>query len=734
MYKRSIVFPLLLSIALICSAQVPQKFNYQAVVRNAQHTLLSNQDVGFRMSILKGSANGSPVYVETHTVTTNGVGLADLVIGNGSVASGEFEEIAWGGTDMFLKVEVDPTGGASYEQMGTSQLISVPYALYSGNISSPTRKFTIQEEMGHPVDSALFEVRNAEGQTVFAVYPEGTRVYVLDDGTKGVKRGFAVGGYSRNSKGITQDYMHVSPDSIRIYFDDAATKGVKGGFAVGGYSRDRKGPVDHYFELKPDSAKFLMVSDQPEDLYSGALSVVTKSSVGSAENYSANLFNLTRDNYFIGHRAGEAITTGFQNSFIGFESGENTTEGYGNIFFGMESGRSNTTGVNNVFIGVQSGRWNSTGIFNSCVGYQSGYNLRSGNYNSNLGFLAGHANRGGDLNTYLGAHAGYALENGTRNTYVGAYSGSEDSTGNFNVFVGIRAGSHVGTNNNTMVGALSGGGTSSGEENVFIGHRTGNFCTGSYNTFLGTYVGEVIEGSNNLFLGWKAGSNSRQGSNNVYVGRVSGYNCDGSENIFIGNTAGRDEQGSNRLIIENSSSDSTNCLIWGNFNQDILRLNNRVGIGRHPENEALEVEGDAYKTSGTTAWDVTSDARVKTDIRNIEDGLQQIMSLRPVTYRYTDEWRKSNPGIKDQEYYHFIAQEFAKVFPESVHRGPESIEGESENLLRMNSQPAQVVAIRAIQELAQKSQQLSEKVDSQQAIIEELLLKVSALESKVKAR
>ncbi|MCK4746185.1 MAG: hypothetical protein KAT15_04080, partial [Bacteroidales bacterium] len=195
--KRSLI-SLMLLIALVCSAQVPQKFNYQAVVRNAQHALLSNQDVGFRMSILEGSANGSPVYVETHTVTTNGVGLADLVIGNGSATGGVFEDIAWGVTDMFLKVEVDPAGGASYEHMGTSQLISVPYALYSGNISSPTRKFTIQEETGHPVDSALFEVRNAEGQTVFAVYPEGTRVYVLDEGSKGVKRGFAVGGYSRS--------------------------------------------------------------------------------------------------------------------------------------------------------------------------------------------------------------------------------------------------------------------------------------------------------------------------------------------------------------------------------------------------------------------------------------------------------------------------------------------------------------------------------------------------------
>ena len=132
--------------------------------------------------------------------------MADLTIGEGSVLSGDFGTIIWGEDNFFLKVEADPSGGSEYEHLGTSQLISVPYALYSANISSPTRKFTIQEESGHPSDSALFEVRNALGQTLFAVYPEGTRVYILDEDNKGTKNGFAVGGYRRTSKGITNEY------------------------------------------------------------------------------------------------------------------------------------------------------------------------------------------------------------------------------------------------------------------------------------------------------------------------------------------------------------------------------------------------------------------------------------------------------------------------------------------------------------------------------------------------
>ena len=247
MVKRSFAISVIISIALLTSAQVPQKFNFQAVVRDAQHSLIKNQDVGFKMSILEGSANGTPVYVETHTVTTNQVGVADLIIGDGSSVSGTFKDISWGDHSHFLKVEADPAGGTSYDNLGTTQLISVPYALYSANISSPTKRLSIKEDSDHPVDSALFEVRNAEGQTVFAVYPEGTRIFVLDEKNKGLKGGFAVGGYSRTSKGLTHEYLRVTPDSIRLYIDTAATKGLKGGFAVGGYSRTSKGNISEAF-------------------------------------------------------------------------------------------------------------------------------------------------------------------------------------------------------------------------------------------------------------------------------------------------------------------------------------------------------------------------------------------------------------------------------------------------------------------------------------------------------
>lgn len=120
---------LLLSSGLF--AQAPQKFNYQAVARNNSGTELSNQAVGIKISILDGSPTGTPVFVETHTKTTNAFGLFTLEVGAGTLQSGNFSTIGWGSGAKYIKTEIDPTGGTNYTVGGTSQLISVPYAIYA---------------------------------------------------------------------------------------------------------------------------------------------------------------------------------------------------------------------------------------------------------------------------------------------------------------------------------------------------------------------------------------------------------------------------------------------------------------------------------------------------------------------------------------------------------------------------------------------------------------------------
>jgi hypothetical protein len=125
-------------------AQAPEKMSYQAVVRDSGDALVTNQAVGIQISILQTTATGTAVYVENQTSTTNVNGLVSLEIGTGSVISGDFTTIDWSADSYFIKTETDPTGGISYTITGTSQLLSVPYALYAKTSeSSETNATTI---------------------------------------------------------------------------------------------------------------------------------------------------------------------------------------------------------------------------------------------------------------------------------------------------------------------------------------------------------------------------------------------------------------------------------------------------------------------------------------------------------------------------------------------------------------------------------------------------------------
>jgi len=132
------IFTLIAAVLLtaITWAQSPEKMSYQAVVRDAGNALVTSQAVGIQISILQGSVSGSAVYVETQTPSTNINGLISIEIGTGTVVSGTFNTIDWSAGPYFIKTETDPTGGTSYTITGTSQLMSVPYALHAKTADS----------------------------------------------------------------------------------------------------------------------------------------------------------------------------------------------------------------------------------------------------------------------------------------------------------------------------------------------------------------------------------------------------------------------------------------------------------------------------------------------------------------------------------------------------------------------------------------------------------------------
>jgi len=127
---KTITTALLVIIAMQSFAQSPSGFNYQAVVRNNSGEAIANQSVSYRFNILEGLATGTEVYSEDHAVTTDDRGLVNMVIGTG-VSTDDFSTINWGSDAFYLEVEVDETGGSNFTTLGTSQFMSVPFAMHA---------------------------------------------------------------------------------------------------------------------------------------------------------------------------------------------------------------------------------------------------------------------------------------------------------------------------------------------------------------------------------------------------------------------------------------------------------------------------------------------------------------------------------------------------------------------------------------------------------------------------
>src|SRR6188768_4086539 len=115
----SILFTMLLTNSIVVNAQSPNKMSYQAVIRNGDGELISNHEVRTKVSLLKGSPNGTKVYSEIHLITTNANGLISFVIGNGTSVSGDIAIIDWEQGPYFIKTETDPAGGTSFSISGT---------------------------------------------------------------------------------------------------------------------------------------------------------------------------------------------------------------------------------------------------------------------------------------------------------------------------------------------------------------------------------------------------------------------------------------------------------------------------------------------------------------------------------------------------------------------------------------------------------------------------------------
>jgi hypothetical protein len=278
-----------------------------------------------------------------------------------------------------------------------------------------------------------------------------------------------------------------------------------------------------------------------------------------------------------------------------------------------------TEGTSNTFYGTSAGNTTMTGTYNSFFGNLAGNLNKSGTYNTFLGRAAGNHNTTGNANLFVGNAAGYLNTTASGNTFVGYTAGYKNTTGTKNIFVGSYAGYSM----------------TSGADNTIVGHNAGYYA----------------KGSGNVFIGRQAGNGFWLGNDNVAIGNCAGWYANGSGNVFIGNCVGTGDPGqdyayeyNNQLIIGNTWGKE---LISGDFSNEILRFNGKVGISKTPTTYALEVSGGAY-CDGTT-WHDSSSREYKENIVELTsaEAIRAFEKLEPVKFNY-----KQN---KEEECLGFIA-------------------------------------------------------------------------------
>ena len=396
-YAKSLLLGTFMLLVIYNSmAQVPQTVPYQAVARNTSGNLLANQTVSIRFSIHDTTSGGLVVYQETQSTTTNALGLFTANIGAGTPVTGSFAAINWGSGSKFIQIEIDLSGGSSYANMGTSQMMSVPYAQYA-----------------------------ASSGTVTGIVP------VANGGTGSA----------------TQNFVDLSTTQTV-----AGAKTFSSDLTVNGLTVGRGGG-DSIFNTAVGAATLQSNTTGNFNTAVGAGSIYANTTgkfntaVGTASIY----MNTTGEsNTAVGAGSIYANDSGSFNTAIGRQTLYLNSTGNYNTANGIYALYSNTSGKNNTANGDSTLFSNTTGSYNTANGSMALSSNTEGDINTAIGILALQSNTMGGGNTAIGLLALHSNTTGNTNTGIGA--GADVASGALTNATAIGAGAIVAASNTIQLG------------------------------------------------------------------------------------------------------------------------------------------------------------------------------------------------------------------------------------------------------------------------------------------
>ncbi|MBN1186829.1 MAG: hypothetical protein JXB49_31415 [Bacteroidales bacterium] len=469
-----------ISLVLIVNvfSQTTNGFNYQAIARDTSGDVLKSQNIGIRISIIQDSINGVIAYSENHNITTDGYGVFDLVISEGTVESGTFASISWGGTKHYVKIELDEEGGTNYTDMGTTQLLAVPYALYAdtaGNVNNSDTSATNELQALTISNDTIYLENGGEVKL-----PAQT-----GDFSNGGEAGEAI-----RTLGNTDNYGlgFLTNGDTNLYVD------ANGNIGIGTTIPSEK--------LEINGNLFMSGGDIKTDRW---LNCDSNTFIGMGSAGGGLLSHGSGDegwyNTALGYNTLNAIGIGYSNTAIGYNALLNNTQGFSNTAIGVNALLSSTTQYENTAIG-RNALFSSTGHHNTATGATAIYNNIGGSYNTANGYGALSNGTSGSRNTAIGSIALYDAS-GDYNTALGYQAGDNITTGSNNIIIGAGVDAPVATADsqlnigNTIYGDLSEGyigiGTTDPSEELEVNGTLkadtlkgdGSYITGLPGSFLG---------------------------------------------------------------------------------------------------------------------------------------------------------------------------------------------------------------------------------------------------------
>ncbi|MCF8222996.1 MAG: tail fiber domain-containing protein [Bacteroidales bacterium] len=737
----------LILLAALCAlqtafAQSPQNLNYQAVVRGEGGNIISNADVAVKITILQGSLPGSEVCTEEFFVTTNDYGLVNLKLGSNNPAA--FEVIDWSAGPYFIKTEIDDDGDAVYTETGTSQMLSVPYALHSltadktlgdslwkksgshiyyseGRIglgtSKPEGDIHIADTVGTTDTYTYYETDNVKSRVgadeasgamwlqsgsewdrgsitdinFSGIFGQPRQMIIKANGNVGIgtmapERRLHVDDGS-DVNGSYGGYIQTGPGtSYNVGFDNNEIQARNNGNPSHLMLQAEGGDLNIHTGLSDPYRRFIIKDD-------GKVGMGTSAPVSRLDLRTPSAWSDETPLFEIKNNDGVPVFAVYNNGVRVLVEDDPAKKGPkgGFAIGGFDPTKAGST-VDFMRITPDSIRFN---INNSASkgpkgGFAiGGFDRTKGEVNEDFMYVTPQSSDAGMYNTFLGYKSG-EYNTGQHNTFLGSYSG-RNSEGSWNNFIGKDAG-----RNNTTGGS-----------NCFFGHSAGlNNTTGYGNVFFGNASGKNnTYGYNNIYIGTNAGEWQTTGDYNVIIGAQWSGSAkpDRNRNIRIGARAGIDDTGSYRLFIDGSGSGTTyaSSLIYGYY-----------GSGSHK----LRINGNLEYTGSLS--DV-SDRILKTDLVIIDNVLEKINSVNGYFFNWSSE-AKSKLEVENKKQLGVIAQEVEQVFPELVSEN-------DEGYMMVDYVKLTPILLQAIKE----QQATIEELESRVSQSEDLKTRISILEQMV---